>query len=50
LIADSFGLIAPILAIGLLTLASSLIVRFRMHCVPKSPERLPDSSLKPGLA
>ena len=50
LIADGFGLIAPILAIGLLTLASSLIVRFRMQCVPKSPERLPDSSLTPGLA
>jgi MFS family permease len=32
LIADRFGLPAPILAIGLLTLASSLIIRFRMRC------------------
>ena len=49
LIADSFGLIAPILAIGLLTVASSLVVRFRMRCVPKSSERIPDSSLQPQL-
>jgi MFS family permease len=34
LLADSFGLIAPILAIGLLTVASSLVVKFRMSCVP----------------
>jgi MFS family permease len=32
LIADQFGLVAPILAIGLLTVVSSLIVRFRMGC------------------
>lgn len=32
LIADQFGLIAPILAIGLLTVASSLIIKFRMSC------------------
>ncbi len=32
LIADQFGLVAPILAIGLLTVASSLIIRFRMRC------------------
>jgi MFS family permease len=32
LIADSFGLIAPIAAIGLLTVLSSFIVRFRMSC------------------
>ena len=50
LIADSFGLIAPILAIGLLTVASSLVVRFRMRCAPKSSERLQDSSLQPKLA
>jgi MFS family permease len=31
LIADRFGLVAPILVIGLLTIASSLIVRFRMQ-------------------
>lgn len=35
LIADRFGLIAPILAIGILTIASSLIVKFRMSCAPK---------------
>ena len=32
LIADQFGLVAPILAIGLLTLISSFIVKFRMSC------------------
>lgn len=32
LIADRFGLLAPVLAIGLLTIASSIIVRFRMSC------------------
>jgi len=35
LIADSFGLAAPILAIGLLTVLSSLIVKFRMNCANK---------------
>ncbi|HOX82798.1 MAG TPA: MFS transporter [Chryseolinea sp.] len=35
IIADRFGLVAPILAIGLLTIASSLIVKFRMNCAPK---------------
>jgi MFS family permease len=35
LIADRFGLIAPIIAIGLLTVASSLVVRFRMSCQNK---------------
>jgi MFS family permease len=35
LIADSFGLVAPILAIGLLTVLSSLIIRFRMSCSDK---------------
>lgn len=34
-IADQFGLVAPILAIGLLTVGSSLIIRFRMQCVHK---------------
>ena len=32
LIADRFGLMAPVLAIGLLTIFSSLIVKFRMNC------------------
>jgi len=36
LIADRFGLVAPVLAIGLLTVASSLIVRFRMRCSNKT--------------
>jgi MFS family permease len=35
LIADRFGLAAPILVIGLLTIASSLIVKYRMSCAPE---------------
>ncbi len=35
LIADQFGLVAPILAIGVLTLVSSFIIKFRMSCAPK---------------
>ncbi|MBK5278895.1 MAG: MFS transporter [Bacteroidia bacterium] len=35
LIADLFGLIAPVIAIGLLTVLSSLIVRYRMSCPSK---------------
>ncbi|MGC1243484.1 MAG: MFS transporter [Chryseosolibacter sp.] len=35
LIADRYGLLAPILAIGLLTVASSLIIKFRMRCAVK---------------
>lgn len=35
LIADQFGLVAPILAIGLLTLVSSFIIKFRMSCANK---------------
>jgi MFS family permease len=35
LIADRFGLVAPILTIGVLTVASSLIVKFRMSCAKK---------------
>lgn len=35
ILADRFGLVAPILAIGLLTLFSSLIVKFRMSCANK---------------
>ena len=44
LIADRFGLVAPILIIGLLTIASSLIVKFRMSCVNKQ-ERATDLNL-----
>lgn len=36
LIADRFGLAAPILAIGILTIMSSLIVKFRMSCAEKT--------------
>lgn len=36
LIADQFGLVAPILAIGVLTVGSSLIIRFRMRCAYKA--------------
>ncbi|MBA4055202.1 MAG: MFS transporter [Marivirga sp.] len=36
LIADRFGLIAPVLTIGLLTIASSLIVQYRMSCAKES--------------
>jgi MFS family permease len=36
LIADSFGLTAPVFAIGLLTIVSSLIVKYRMNCANKS--------------
>ena len=35
LIADRFGLVAPVAAIGLLTVLSSLIVRYRMRCPNK---------------
>ncbi len=35
LIADQFGLVAPILAIGLLTVGSSLVIKFRMSCSEK---------------
>ncbi len=38
LIADQFGLLAPILAIGLLTIMSSLIVKLRMRCAYKQVE------------
>jgi MFS family permease len=50
LIADSFGLVAPILAIGSLTIVSSLIVKFRMRCEKKihkaSTQNIIQSSLK----
>jgi predicted MFS family arabinose efflux permease len=35
LIADRLGLLAPILVMGLLTVASSLIVKFRTSCAEK---------------
>jgi MFS family permease len=49
LIADRFGLVAPILAIGLLTVASSLMVRFRMHCAPKSEEPFPATRFQTNM-
>jgi len=39
LIADQFGLLAPVLAIGLLTIVSSLIIKFRMSCASKQAQR-----------
>lgn len=47
LIADSFGLVAPILAIGLLTVLSSLIIKYRMSCANK---QLATPSLKLQLS
>ena len=46
LIADRFGLIAPVFAIGLLTLLSSVIIKYRMSCSqinvePALPFQLP---------
>ncbi len=38
LIADQFGLMAPVLIIGLLTIASSIVVQYRMSCSNKSFE------------
>ena len=35
-IADQFGLTAPLLAIGVLTLLSGMVVRYRMRCKPKN--------------
>ena len=38
LIADAFGMLAPILIIGLLTVASALVIRLRMRCAaPAGP-------------
>ena len=45
LIADRFGLVAPILAIGLLTVASSLVIKFRMSCT-KTQAAMPDLTLQ----
>jgi MFS family permease len=44
LIADQFGLTAPVLAIGLLTLMSALVVKYRMSCTAES-KRHSDFSL-----
>ena len=35
-IADQYGLLAPVLAIGLLTVGSAFIIRVRMHCEVKN--------------
>jgi MFS family permease len=40
LIADRFGLVAPILAIGLLTVLSSFIIKYRMRCSNKGEASL----------
>ena len=42
LIADQYGLLAPILAIGVLTVLSSLIIKFRMSCPYKPVSHRPD--------
>lgn len=51
LIADSFGLAAPILAIGLLTVLSSLIVKYRMNCAKDgyTSSTLTTRRLKPSI-
>ena len=36
LIADQYGLVAPVLAIGMLTIASSLVIQYRMRCTQSS--------------
>lgn len=38
LIADRYGLVAPVLTIGLLTLTSSLIVQYRMRCAKETSD------------
>lgn len=41
LIADAFGMLAPILIIGLLTVASALVIRLRMRCAaPAGPSKV----------
>ena len=35
LIADQYGLTAPVLAIGILTALSALVIQYRMNCKPK---------------
>lgn len=52
LIADRFGLLAPLLAIGLLTVASSFIVQFRMSCGSENagtPALKPESIWSQGI-
>lgn len=41
LIADQFGLLAPVVLIGLLTMGSSLVIKLRMKCSDKRWERTP---------
>jgi MFS family permease len=37
LIADKYGLVAPVLVIGILTILSALVVQYRMRCSPSQP-------------
>jgi MFS family permease len=39
LIADKFGMVAPVFAIGLITIASALIVQIRMNCSEKKAKQ-----------
>jgi MFS family permease len=48
LIADRFGLVAPILTIGLLTVLSSFIVKFRMNC-KEANSVISDFNYQPSL-
>lgn len=48
-IADRFGLTAPILWIGLLTIASALIVKIRMSCSKLPNSTFADLTIKSGL-
>jgi MFS family permease len=44
LIADRFGLVAPVLAIGILTVLSALLVKFRMSCTINAYSSLPPTA------
>jgi MFS family permease len=46
LIADRYGLVAPVLVIGLVTIFSALIVQFRMHC-PNDIEKISPLNIFP---
>jgi MFS family permease len=37
LIADKYGLVAPVLVIGILTILSALVIQYRMRCSPDQP-------------
>ena len=41
LIADRYGLTAPVLAIGLLTIISAIIIEYRMRCRPEKRAHRP---------